>query len=296
MPQPRRDAIFDTSADMQEIVELNLDQIQPDPKQPRKTFEEESLDELAKTIEEHGQLQPILVRPDPEQERAYIIVSGERRFRAHQRLGRERIYVIIRRSVDERQARAIALVENLQREDLNPVEEAEGLAQLINDLGLTQEEVAKQVGKSRTSITGSLAITRLPEKVREEAKAGTVSKSKLVELAQLGDAERQLTLWEKLKKGITVAEARAAKQQPSAKKASKAKQGKIKLSPTIQQYDQVAKQIERVDAEYFRSKPRDYDRLFEVHTRIGKVLEDAKKVIDEAARAQGTQEAQPSGS
>jgi ParB family chromosome partitioning protein len=288
----RRDPLFGTSADLQEIVELNLHDIQPDPKQPRKTFEEDSLAELARTIEEHGLLQPILVRPDPERVEAYIIISGERRYRAHQKLGRERIQAIIRKPSDEKQARAIALVENVQREDLNPVELAEGYAQLMEEHGFSQEELAEKVGKSRTSITGTLAINRLPQQVREEAKKSTVSKSKLVELAQLGDEKRQLELWEKLKKGITVAEARAVKQQPDTGKASKGRQEKITLSPAIQQYRQIAQHIERVDPGYFRTKRREYDRLVEIHSRIGKALEGARQVLDKQPAVEGAEESQ----
>src|SRR3954463_5491369 len=229
----QRDTIFDTSADLQEIVELNLGQVQPDPNQPRQFFDEENLEELAASIRAHGQLVPILVRPDPQGERSYIIIGGERRFRAFERLGLERIQAIIKR-VDEKQARELSLVDNLQRVDLSPFEEAAGYAQLIEEFGLTQEDVAERVGKSRTYVTGALALNRLPGKVKEETRSANVSKSKLVELAQLGDESRQLALWEKLKKGITVAQARQAKQRDTERAQAKPKLDQI--NPTVEAF------------------------------------------------------------
>lgn len=286
----QRDAIFDTSADMQEIVELDLTKVRPDPNQPRQFFDEEDLNELASSIKEHGQLVPILVRPDPEGERAYIIIGGERRFRASERLGRERIQAIILR-VDEKQARELALVDNLQRVDLSPFEEAAGYARLIEEFSYTQEQVAERVGKSRTSVTGALALNRLPSRVREEARAARVSKSKLVELAQLGDEERQLALWEKLKKGVTVQEARQAKQQASSKPRSDKKPA-TDVPKIISAGRDFARRLERIDVGYLTGKPREYERLAEIHGRLGRFLDQTQQAMHQKMDTDGSQDTQ----
>jgi ParB family transcriptional regulator, chromosome partitioning protein len=279
----QRDAIFDTSSNLAEIVELDLTQVRPDPNQPRQFFDEEDLEELASSIRQHGQLQPIMVRPDPEGERSYIIIGGERRYRAFERLKLERIQAVIRR-VDERKARELALVENLQRVDLSPFEEATGYARLIDEFGLTQEQVAEQVGKSRTVVAGTLALNRLPQKVRDEARSTKLAKSKFIELAQLSDEKRQLDLWEKLKKGITIGEARREKQQVGggrAGKQAKPSQDKQRVAETLQGYRQVAQKFERIDPGYFRTARRDYERLVEIHQRIGKVLDTVRELQEE---------------
>jgi ParB family chromosome partitioning protein len=235
-----------------------------------------------------------MVRPDPQAERSYIIIGGERRFRAFERLGRERIQAIIHR-VEERKARELALVENLQRVDLSPFEEASGYARLIDEFGLTQEQVAEQVGKSRTVVAGTLALNRLPEKVRTEARETRLAKSKLIELAQLGDERRQLELWEKLKKGITIGEARKEKQQGTASKAGKAvkpSQDKQRIAESLQGYRQIVQKIERIDPRYFRTAPREYERFVELHNRIGRILAAAKELQEEASSAEASDDQQ----
>jgi ParB family chromosome partitioning protein len=292
----QQDAIFATSDDLQEITEIDLPKVRPDPNQPRQFFDEEDLEELASSIRQHGQLQPIMVRPDPQAERSYIIIGGERRYRALERLGRTTVQAIIRRDVDERKARELALVENLQRVDLSPFEEAAGYARLMEEFDLTQEQVAEQVGKSRTVVAGTLALNRLPERVRNEARETKLAKSKLIELAQLGDEARQLELWEKLKKGITIGEARKEKQQGHAAKAAKTakpSQDKQRIAESLQGYRQVAQKIERIDPGYFRTAPREYERFVELHNRIGRVLAAVKELQEESSGADIPEDNQP---
>lgn len=286
----QRDAIFDTSDDVQEIVELDLSRVRPDPNQPRQMFDEEDLEELASSIKEHGQLVPILVRPDTAGERSYVIIGGERRFRASERLGRDRIQAIILR-VDEKKARELALVDNLQRVDLSPFEEAAGYARLIEEFSYTQEQVAERVGKSRTSVTGALALNRLPARVREEARAAKVSKSKLIELAQLGDEGRQLILWERLKKGVTVQEARQAKQQVGGKPRLD-KKPSSDVPRVISAGRDFAKRLERVDVSYLKAKPREYERLVEIHSRIGRFLEESGQAVEQKMEADQAEDVQ----
>lgn len=152
--------------------ELPLNEIVPNRDQPRKTFDEASLEELAQSIKQHGVLQPLLVRPIPSG--GYQLVAGERRWRACRIAGLNKVPVVIKELTDT-ETMEIAIIENLQREDLNPIEEAEGLQALIDKCGYTQEEVAASVGKSRPAIANSLRLLRLPQEVREMTKNGEIS-------------------------------------------------------------------------------------------------------------------------
>ncbi len=158
--------------DSDAVLQLPLEEIVPNKDQPRKTFDEASLEELAESIKKHGVLQPLLVRPIPQG--GYQLVAGERRWRASREAGLKEVPVIIR-ELSDTETMEIAIIENLQREDLNPIEEAEGLQALVERCGLTQEQVAASVGKSRPAITNSLRLLKLPEKVREMTRKGELS-------------------------------------------------------------------------------------------------------------------------
>lgn len=152
--------------------ELPINEIIPNRDQPRKTFDEDALEELAQSIKQHGVLQPLLVRPIPSG--GYQLVAGERRWRACRIAGLNKVPVVIKELTDT-ETMEIAIIENLQREDLNPIEEAEGLQALIDKCGYTQEEVAVSVGKSRPAIANSLRLLRLPQEVRDMTKNGDIS-------------------------------------------------------------------------------------------------------------------------
>ena len=152
--------------------ELPINEIIPNRDQPRKTFDESALEELAESIKQHGVLQPLLVRPIPSG--GYQLVAGERRWRACRMAGLNKVPVVIKELTDT-ETMEIAIIENLQREDLNPIEEAEGLQALIDKCGYTQEEVAASVGKSRPAIANSLRLLRLPQEVRDMTKNGEIS-------------------------------------------------------------------------------------------------------------------------
>ncbi|MDO5602987.1 MAG: ParB/RepB/Spo0J family partition protein [Oscillospiraceae bacterium] len=151
---------------------IKMSEIEPDKEQPRKIFEDESLAELAASIEEHGVLQPIAVRPLPAG--GYRIIAGERRWRAARLAGLKEIPAVVK-DVSDSEAMELALIENLQREDLDPVEEAEGYRQLMDRCGLTQEEAAKRLGKSRAAVANSLRLLGLPLKAREWLREGKLS-------------------------------------------------------------------------------------------------------------------------
>ena len=151
---------------------LAVNDIIPNRDQPRKTFDEAALEELAESIKQHGILQPLLVRPLPAG--GYQLVAGERRWRAARIAKLSEVPVIIK-ELSDTEAMELAIIENLQREDLNPIEEAEGLQALADKCGYTQEEIAASVGKSRPAIANSLRLLRLPEDVREMTKNGVIS-------------------------------------------------------------------------------------------------------------------------
>ena len=163
----------ETSSDDAAASTLPLREIEPDPAQPRKQFDDDALNQLADSITENGLLQPIAVRPK-KQGTGYIIIAGERRWRAARLAGLDEVPVIIK-DVSDEQAAALALIENLQREDLNPIEVAEGCHQLIEKYGLTQETAAKKLGKSRSSVTNSLRLLALPQEVRHKVSEGILS-------------------------------------------------------------------------------------------------------------------------
>lgn len=168
------DVLFSEN-DTEKMVATNtlpLSEIVPNKDQPRKTFDEAALDELADSIRQHGVLQPLLVRPIAAG--GYQLVAGERRWRAAKKAGLKEVPVVVK-ELNDTETMEIAIIENLQREDLNPIEEAEGLQALIDKCGFTQEEVAVSVGKSRPAIANSLRLLRLPEEVRVMTKNGEIS-------------------------------------------------------------------------------------------------------------------------
>ena len=198
----------ETSADDAGVTTLPLREIEPDPDQPRKHFDEESLSGLAESITENGLLQPIAVRPK-RLGTGYLIIAGERRWRAARLAGLDEVPVLIKDVTDE-QAAALALIENLQREDLDPIEVAEGCRQLIEKYGLTQETAAKRLGKSRSAVTNSLRLLALPEDIRAKVSAGELSFGHAKVLLSLpNEALMHTAVEEILEKGLNVRQTEA---------------------------------------------------------------------------------------
>ncbi|MCY7501469.1 ParB/RepB/Spo0J family partition protein [Bacillus sp. FSL K6-4563] len=165
-------ALFNTVDSNEETVEeIKIKDLRPNPYQPRKTFDEDALSDLKESIQQHGVLQPIIVRKSI---KGYDIVAGERRFRAAQQAGLTTIPAIVR-EFSETLMREIALLENLQREDLSPLEEAEAYASLLDHLSVTQEELAKRLGKSRPHIANHLRLLTLPDEVQKLIADGKLS-------------------------------------------------------------------------------------------------------------------------
>lgn len=163
---------FSASGVSDSITSLPLQKVEPNPRQPRRVFDEEELQALADSIAEHGIVQPLAVRD--EGNGYYMIIAGERRWRAARLAGLDEVPVVVLEA-DDRTVMELALVENLQRQDLNPMEEAEGYRVLMEDFGLTQEQTAERVGKSRPAVANALRLLALPDEVRELVESGALS-------------------------------------------------------------------------------------------------------------------------
>ena len=193
-------------------ITLKISEIEPNRSQPRKEFDEQSLSELAESISSHGLLQPLLVRPLPHG--GYEIVAGERRYRACRMAGLTEVPVIIR-ELTESETMELALIENLQREDLTPLEEAEGYAVLLNEHHFTQEEIAQSMGKSRPAIANALRLLKLPESVRELLRDGSISAGHARALLTLDSEDAMLTVAEEIiKKDLSVRQTEALCKKP----------------------------------------------------------------------------------
>ena len=215
------------------IEYININDIKPNSNQPRKTFDEEKLQELASSIEEHGLIQPVVLR---RMKKGYEIVAGERRWRAARIIGIKEIPCIVKELTDEENM-LLAIIENMQREDLNPIEEAEGINQMIDTYGLTQEQVSKSVGKSRPYIANSLRLLKLSAAVRKYVSDGELSAGHARALAVISDEKKQIELAETaIKEGLSVRQIE--------KLAQENKTGRAKLKTRVKAKSADVKRVE----------------------------------------------------
>ena len=202
-----------------DLIELDIDQLYPTETQPRKTFKEEKLDELAQSIKTNGIIQPIVARRDGDR---FQIIAGERRWRAAQRAGLQRIPCLVREISDDN-VLEISLIENIQREDLNPIEEATAYKRLIDKLAISQEEVAKRVGKDRSSITNALRLLKLPIEIQQLVEEDKLSMGHARALLSLESVEEQLNLAnEIIEKLLSVREAERLVKEPQSQESGEA--------------------------------------------------------------------------
>jgi ParB family chromosome partitioning protein len=180
----------ETNLEAQQFVDINL--IVPNPYQPRKEFSDEKLNELAESIRIHGVIQPLLVR---EHQGKYQLIAGERRLRASKIVGLTEVPIVIREMTDQTMME-VALIENLQREDLNVIEEAEAYRRLMEEFSLTQEEIAKRVGRSRPAIANTLRLLNLPNIVQSELAKGTLTMGHARPLLSINSTEEQIRVWQ----------------------------------------------------------------------------------------------------
>lgn len=249
----------------EEIQQLPLNELRVNPYQPRKTFNEESLNELAESIKEHGVFQPIIVKKSI---KGYEIVAGERRFRASKLAGKETIPAIVRNFTDE-EMMEIAVLENLQRENLNAVDEANAYKTLMENLHLTQDQVSKRVNKSRSHITNLLGILSLPEDVLTLVKENKLSMGHARCLSKLSDIEKINELTKKvLEENLSVRELEALSSGNEIER-----KNKIVKNPKSNEYTSLEKEL----TEYYGTKVKIANKKliisFENNQDLNRILE-----------------------
>ncbi len=201
-------------AESKALLYRGIEEIIPNPSQPRRHFDESKLQELAESIREKGILEPLIVRRT---DRGYELIVGERRWRAAQKAGLKEVPVIVK-ELEEREAFEISLIENLQREDLNPIEEAEAFKHLIEEFNISQEDLSKRIGKDRTTISNTLRLLKLPLEVREQLLQNRITSGHARAILSLENKERQKELCALImKKGLSVREAEGLAKRWAAK-------------------------------------------------------------------------------
>ena len=214
----------------EEIVEVAAGEIRPTPFQPRREFGDQELLELAQSIAEHGVLQPVVVRATGE---GYELIAGERRFRACLRLGRDAIPAIVRQATDS-QLLELALVENVQREDLNPIEMAHAYRALMTTLGLTQDDAAKRVGKSRSAVANTVRLLDLPPEIQERVSQGALSGGHARALLSVPDYQTQRAIADRIAaEGLSVRDTEAAVKRATRPAPKPASPGNPALAPYL---------------------------------------------------------------
>jgi ParB family transcriptional regulator, chromosome partitioning protein len=201
------------------LLQVPLDQISPNRYQPRKNFDETSIDELARSVREHGIVQPLVVTRAGDH---FELIAGERRYRAARKAGLQTVPVVVKEMMRESDALQIALIENIQREDLNPIEEASAYHQLHEEFGLTQEEISKRVGKERSTVANFLRLLKLPDSVKKLLASGQLSMGHARALLAVESAKRQEQLAERVvRRGLNVRQTEMLAAEKSPKQTEK---------------------------------------------------------------------------
>ena len=275
-PQPTID-IYGRTADFVKTQEIDINAIRPNPHQPRKVMSEERLIELTNSIRTLGLINPITVmkteefeeRPDEGRIPLYVLIAGQRRLEAFKRLGKTKITATIK---DEDNGIHIAIAENTERENLNPIDEAEAYLRAMQEKGYTQDELAEQLGKSRPSIVDILSLNQLPDHIKEAVRTSDrLTKSALVELVRTRDEGERQKLWERYQAGeISVRAAKRLKEQ-----------GEIKTAQTpgrklISTARSLLKRLEKVDHAYLERNEEERDELFALHRQLNDLFRELR--------------------
>jgi len=258
-----KDIFFGTSEDLPRIIEIDLSKINPNPDQPRKTFNQESLGELATTIEKHGLIQPITVKKVDSGD-GYVLVAGERRLRAFELLGRTSIPAILTKGNSDE----IALIENIQREDLDPLDEAEALELMIKRYGYTQEQLGAIIGKAQNTVSQTLILLKLPTVIREQYQAVPhVNKSILTEIARLKDENQQIKLWKQITQGKLTTVKATRKGQ-----AARSKTDNPVMQTVVRTGKKLIKSLEKLEKSVASLDLNSYQSLMNMYERLGAIL------------------------
>jgi len=257
------------------LLLVPIEQIAPNPFQPRKTFNEASIEELARSVREHGIVQPLVVTRTSSDK--YKLIAGERRYRAAQKAGLSVVPVVVKEMMTDGDALQVALIENIQREDLNPIEEAQAYHQLHEDFGLTQEEIAKRVGKERSTVANFLRLIKLPDSVKKLLASGQLSMGHARALLAIDSTKKQGQLAERVvRKNLNVRQTEMLASESSPKTAEK--QEKEKDVFTRDAEDKLTRTL-RAKVEIDRKR-----RGGVIHIRVGSEDELIRVVDDLMAR------------
>ncbi|MFH1386708.1 MAG: ParB/RepB/Spo0J family partition protein [bacterium] len=257
------------------IVNVDINNVVPNPRQPRTSFTKEALHDLAESIKVHGVIEPILTRM---RQGKYELIAGERRLRAAKQAGLNSIPSIVKDFTDQ-QSMELSLIENLQREDLNPMDEAEGYARLASEFGLTQEDIATRVGKSRPTVTNMIRLLSLPKPIKDSLRKGDITTGHARPLLTIEDPERQLHLWHEIVKGklnVRDAEIFVTGKAPEHAKAKKSGRKRaatqnVELNSLVEQLtEQLATKVKvfgspergKIEIEYYSKE--DLERILEI--------------------------------
>ena len=256
-----------TETPKEEIVDINLDELRSNPYQPRKVFDEDALRELSESIKQHGVFQPIIVKKSI---KGYEIIAGERRVKASRMAGLSTVPAIIR-EFDDGEMMEIALLENLQREDLNPFEEANAYIKIMEAKNLTHDELAKALGKSQSYITNTIGLLRLPEEIRELVVNGKLSMTHARILSKMSDRNTIMTLADRIiKENLSVRDLEEIAKGNDIKKV-------VKVTRQVKESDREYKYAEELLCEKLDSKVRVYKNKIEVKFSN---TEDLNRILD----------------
>ncbi|MBE6034351.1 ParB/RepB/Spo0J family partition protein [Aminipila sp.] len=239
VPNESDDQKSEDKSNKNSILYLDINEIKPNNNQPRKRFDDEKIDELAASIETYGVIQPIVLRKS---DIGYEIVAGERRWRAARKANLKKIPCILKELTEEENM-VISIIENMQREDLNPIEEAEALQQMIEKFGLSQEQVSRSVGKSRPYITNALRLLKLPFEVRDYVQEGKLTNGHARAIAGIADETMQVAVADKaVEEGLSVREVENLAKTIGEPKVKKQNQKRIK-SPDVLKVEEELKVV-----------------------------------------------------
>ena len=236
-------AIDINSRPMSEMAEIRIADIVPNPTQPRKEFDEEALTELADSIRQLGVIQPVTVKPADDGK--YIIISGERRWRAARRAGLDTLPAYVR-EVDDQNLHAMALVENIQRQDLNAIEIALGLQRLVDECGLTQDALSEKVGKKRSTISNYMRLLKLPDEVQLALKEGVISMGHAKAIAGAPEGMQVRLLKRCVKRALSVRQAEETAREMAARQNLPAAQPAAEEEAYPESYVRLVEQLERL--------------------------------------------------
>jgi len=229
------DIAAEQEAQSDRLTEVPVAKVKPNPFQPRETFDSKALEELKQSISENGIIQPITIRST---DNGYELIAGERRLRAVQELGHERIPAFVLEVETDREMMELSLIENIQREDLNPIDEAHGYQALMDKCKLTQDEVAQKVGKDRSTITNALRILKLPDRMQESVAKGELSAGHARALLSVTDNSARVQLWKKIvRQQLSVRQAEKLAKQASTDNARPKKKAEAATDPYIKEVE-----------------------------------------------------------